>query len=124
MATPPEERCEITELLVDECSCRLHKRSDEPKTGNRRASGAGARRAGVPWEQWEDEAVVDLYERYGPDGGGIANCDALDARMERSPGTTRMRLGNVDFLVTGGARGLSSPAEQTRRVVRARGLLR
>lgn len=73
------------------------------------------------WARWEDEAIADLYIKFGPNGGGETQRAALAARMDRTPAAVLMRLGNVRAVVDG--TGLGNYARQTAAVAKAKGLI-
>jgi hypothetical protein len=89
--------------------------------GRQLAPDAKPRRDGTRWERWEDEAIADLYIEQGPNGGNTARREALAARMERTPASVLMRLGNLRAIVEG--KGLSGYAKQTLEVAKAKGLV-
>jgi hypothetical protein len=60
-----------------------------------------------------DDAAVCLSYR---DHGVKATPELLAALSHLTPGSIRMRLQNVEYLATGGARGLSAVAAQTREI--------
>jgi len=91
------------------------------RSGSTRDRDEKPRRDGTRWELWEDEAIADLYIRYGPNGGGTARRAELAHRMERTPATVLMRLGNLRAIVEG--RGLSGYAKQTLAVAKSKGLV-
>ena len=64
------------------------------------------------WTKGDDAAVCLSYR----DRGVKATPELLAALSHLTPGSIRMRLQNVEYLATGGARGLSGVSAQTREV--------
>ena len=64
------------------------------------------------WTKDDDEAVCLSYCAHGVK----PTPELLAALPHLTPGSIRMRLQNVEYLATGGARGLSATAAQTREV--------
>jgi hypothetical protein len=64
------------------------------------------------WTKGDDAAVCLSYR----DHGVKATPELLAALSHLTPGSIRMRLQNVEYLATGGARGLPRVAAQTREI--------
>jgi hypothetical protein len=64
------------------------------------------------WTKGDDAAVCLSYR----DHGVKATPELLAALAHLTPGSIGMRLQNVEYLATGGARGLSGVATQTREI--------
>ena len=64
------------------------------------------------WTKGDDAAVCLSYR----DHGVKATPELLAALSHLSPGSIGMRLQNVEYLATGGDRGLSGVAAQTREI--------
>jgi hypothetical protein len=64
------------------------------------------------WAKGDDAAVCLSYREHGVK----ATPELLAALSHLTPGSIGMRLQNVEYLATGGARGLSGVAAQTREI--------
>ena len=64
------------------------------------------------WTKGDDAAVCLSYREHGVK----ATPELPAALLHLTPGSIGMRLQNVEYLATGGARGLSGVAAQTRAI--------